>query len=515
MKTLRSLLALAASCCAVLGSLGFAAALCAAEQPVVVHLKSGAELSGAILEDGFDEARGITLRRDDTGGLLSLRWDQIREEDVSDIKRSRGFIGDEPPPIVVPALLVKTTTGEFIGLKASQDDGKLVLKRRDQLVPIAIDSIRSIQNVNVDALDVEAPEPLFERRRAEVSPTTAVDWYNLGLYAEALGLNEEATKAYHACQDKDPALKSEWIKQRLKLLEVRSKEVEQSDQLNRIKSLKYRQSYREANALAEDFLKKWPNSQLVSLVNKEMADLAAKQRSGFTSNIRTDFFTYLRNACQDKSNEKDITLGAAMTWVRDHAFDDVKEKLAKYYGITTEDVADIFSKRGVGGAPVTASYGGGTFILGEDARKGYAKSEDEKAKEKAEAEKNAKEKGKAKGEPTLQEKINEKLKEKAKESQRRNEQKRKEGEIADIPPTPDDWWAAAAPAERVSFLMAFFAEQTKLVNVLSLDQRFCSTCGGHGWQEQFMRNTGQESKGDAMPCPRCKTLGFDRIVKFR
>ncbi len=486
------------------------------EQSVVVHLRSGVELSGAILEDGFDEARGITLRRDDTGGILALRWDQMRTEDVAEIKRSRGFVGDEPPPIFVTALRVKTTTGEFIGLKFGQEDGKLILTKRGQTVPIPIDSIRSIENVQVDALDVEAPEPLFEKHRAEVNPTTAVDWYNLGLYAESLGLTEEATKAYHACQDADAQLKAEWIKQRLKLLEVRAKEVEQTDCLGRIKSLKYRQAYREAYALAQDFVKKWPNSQQINLVNLEMNDIAARQRAGLTSNIRTDFFTFLRNACQDKANEKDITLGPAMTWARDHAFNEVKEKLAKYYDVKTEDVADLFSKRGSAGAPVNASYGGGTFILGDDAKKGYSKTDDEKAKEKAEAEKNAKEKGKGAGEPTLQDKINEKLKEKLKEAAKRNDKKKKEGEIADIPPTPEDWWAAASPVERTSFLMAFFAEQTKVVNILSLDQRFCSTCGGHGWMETFARNGGADTKGgDAQPCPRCKTLGFDRLVKFR
>jgi len=380
------------------------------------------------------------------------------------------------------------------------------LRRRDNVIQVPVGSIRRIETVLVDALEVEDPAKLYEKQRIEDNPTTAVQWYNLALYAESLTLYEQAKQDLENCLTLDPGFsKRDLIEQRQKLLDVKIDEREQTEMLLRIQSMKIRGMYEEALHLAQTFLQQFPDSRQLSAVQREMGDIVERRRGSLLRSIRADYFSFFNRLCGEHATNRELSLGEAMTWAKEDAFGDSIDKLVTYYGISEEEVLDLWANRGNQGSPQTASYGGGTFVLGEAARKGLEKRDDEQDDES----------GEQKTEKTLQDRINEKLKEKAEQRESRRSEKSSRDTIADVPPTPDEWWAGASPGERRGFLQAFFAEQAGHVNVIRLNSRDCSTCAGKGILEFFAVNRTQGNVSGQEPCPRCKMLSFDRMVSYR
>lgn len=490
------------------------------EKPITLHLADGTPVSGVILDNGFDEASGVTLRRDDNGGVLRLRWDQVLGRDVERIKRAYGFSGDEAPVVQLDALKVTTATGEIIGIDGGREGDAVLIRRKNEITRVPQSTIRNIETVVVDALDVEEPTALFERTLAKIDQTRAVDWYNLALTAEGLTLFEQAKQCHATCLELDPEFpKRDLIRERLVLLDVKMAEREQTDVLMRVRSLKAHKRFPEAAALAQEFVTKWPSSRQLAQVQREMKDIAVRQKQAMLAGLRTNFFSILeKQVLQPYAYDRKKSLGESMTFAQEEAFEATVERLAKFLKIEPDAVLALWEERGSDGSPNTASYGGGTFILGEDSKKGYDKKALAAAKEAKEKEaKDAEDAKKKGGEKSLEDKINEKLKEKAKAREARNAKRKQAADvIADVPPTPDEWWAAASTDERLSFLLAFFAEKAGKVNVIALDQRFCSTCSGNGSLEFYLTNRGSNGESEeAVPCPRCKTLGFDRLVKFK
>lgn len=495
------------------------------ERPVILHLRNGAEVSGVIVANGFDEAKGVTLRRDDNGGVLELRWDQILADDVEAIKRSYGFIGDEPPPIRIRALRLNLRGGRSIeGLDRGREGNNQVLYRKGVLTPVPIDSIESRENILVEALEVENPPEAFQRLFAEQPPKSAVDWYNFGLIAESLTLFEEAKRCFDKTLEVDPGfVKKDAIAARRKILDAKAKETDAANALRNIRTLRLQRSFAPALKLVDEFMAKWPGSSLTSDVMREQKQLAAAQYEQILNDLRTNFFPVARALCVAKALETGIELGPAMSWAEEVCFTESLKKVTKQLDLKDEtETMKLWKQRGKAGSATAASYGGGTFILGADARQGLVGDDDEKKGGAAEpaAANDA-------GKPlTLEEKIKQKMKEKIEKAKRANEKnKTADGsDLADVPPTPEEWWTGASTRERADFLFAFFGEHAKGLdgeeNVLiveSVSWRDCSVCAALGFIETYRPGavSGGASGLERLPCPRCKKLTFDRIVRFK
>jgi tetratricopeptide (TPR) repeat protein len=490
------------------------------ERPVILHLISGTEVSGVILDGGFDEATGVRLRRDDNGGLLELRWDQILPDDVDAIKRAYGFIGDEPPPIQVRALRLNVRNGSSVtGIDGGRQGGVHVIYRRGVATQVPVETIESRETVVVDALEVENPAEAFERVRREQPPESSVEWYNLGLAAEGLTLFEQAAACFEAALalDEDFAKKS-LIEKRIKLLDSKAKEVEAATMLRNIKALRLQKQFAGALKLVTEFQQKWPASTLLSDVLKEQKVLAIAQREDLLNQIRTDFFPIARALCMTKALDSELELGPAMTWAEELCFTETIQKLAKQKKIEESEMQKLWDARGKYGSATAVSFGGGTFILGTEARDGLVKKDGEEQATPGD------EDSEANAKPlTLQEKIQQKLKDRQAAAAAANKKQKTQdgGELADVPPSPEEWWKGASTTERNNFLFAFFAQHARnadgkkgMILIERVTARDCSTCAGQGILETYQ--TGANSAEGMgllkIPCPRCKKLTFDRII---
>ena len=199
--------------------------------------------------------------------------------------------------------------------------------------------------------------------------------------------------------------------------------------------------------------------------------------------------------CEKMALREDASLDEALLWAKHDAWRDVRRLAAKRHGLTEDQVDEQWEKRGESAEVFQHGYGAGTFVLGEDAGVGL----DVPAVKRATPDVSPEGSGRLQ---TLEEMIQEKLREKA--AGRKKLQKRpvNAGALAAGPLTASEWWKYASTRDRASVLMATFAESSGRVKVVALRMQYCANCCGTGVVH-------------SSACPRCKSLGFDRIVVFQ
>lgn len=485
------------------------------ERAVVLRLVSGHEVSGRILADGFDQVTGIVMRRDDNGGRLTLRWDQIHPDDVDAVNRMYGFVGDDLPSILIDVLEVETTSGYTVsGINRGWKDKKLQLEKGGVIYPVPEAMVKRQRTIKVDALEYADPLEVFVQNRQADPPTEAVDWFNLGLLAEALTLYPQAAECYEEALTIDPDFsKKAVIGNNLARLKVKEKESEATAALAKIANDLRQGKFLAALEGCDAFLAQWPTSQQMGELQTLKSRIVAKRHESLIADCRTNYFTALRDITRQKVREKELTLGEALNWSEDSLAQAVVERLAAYHKTTDEEIEQVWSERGTGASPHTFSYSGGTWLLGQAAAAGMGKK-------KGEEEGADKPAGGDKSEPqTIDEIIAKKLKEK----QDKNKQSKKRADqgqqLYEVPPTEEEWWLSAGPSEREAFLIAWSSEKVGNVEVVNVYGRACNLCEGKGildyFQSSLKSSDGSKKKRDWEPCPRCKGLGFDRIVEIR
>jgi hypothetical protein len=165
-------------------------------------------------------------------------------------------------------------------------------------------------------------------------------------------------------------------------------------------------------------------------------------------------------------------------------------------------------------SPHFGSYGSGTWTLGlEGAMKGLTPEDPNKKADAA---------AKPAKDESLEDRIKKLLEEKRKAQDEANKKGKKGGpqqpnkkmasgpQIADIPPTEEEWWVTLTIDEKTGYLTAWWAEHEANAKLYRVDQQPCVTCSGLG-SLRYVNPDGQEM---AKPCPRCKGLQFDRVVRF-
>ncbi len=239
------------------------------------------------------------------------------------------------------------------------------------------------------------------------------------------------------------------------------------------------------------------------LTVRVLANGAAADVETPPSPLALDLLEALRRRVETKAADPDLELGAALTWAKERARPELFARVAARLGTSSEDLEKRWLARELGAPLGRWSYGAGTFVLGfQKAKDGF---EDRDADDST-----SRPPGPARD---LQERIAEKLREKALE-RARSAKTEASTELADVPPTDVEWWDGASLRDRTSFLLAFFAELSGTFEPLPPDRRDCATCAGRGHVE-FFGASDPEKLRTATPCPRCKTLGFDRIAVAR
>jgi hypothetical protein len=487
------------------------AALAAADEPAeVVRLKVGTEVVVDVVD--FDEAKGIRGKRVDDGALLDITFDQMVPEDARRIRGRRGYLPDEAEPIVVEAMKVRFMTGgEVVGIIVEQGQQTFKLRRGAQTTEYQRSGVRSITPVQVDALEVYDPEELYAQELGRRNPQSPLEHYNLAIWCESLELWTRVKEHLAAATLLDTSFKPEIIDGKLKRATLRLESGEDSDALAKAQRAAARDRFDAALQQIEEFLEKKPGSTLRAEFEKARRVITNQRAKWLKEQVIVHFFNYAERTARQIATEKEVGLKQARNRMEQEGTTMIVEATAKWLKVEPKEVLAQWEdpKRNTA-SPHYATYGAGTFTLDsvEAVVKGLVAEEE---KPEAAAETNA---GAAQGDylEKLKKIIEEKRKaqEAAAKNQGKKKQEKRGPEIADVPPTADEWWAAANTDERTQYLMAWWVDHEPHSKVMKVEARTCAQCLGEGLIRYFDR--GGDDK--FVPCPRCKSLGIDRALRF-
>lgn len=481
--------------------------------PEVVRLKVGTEVVIEVVE--FDEARGVKARRVDDGALLDLAFDQMAPEDARRLRAARGYLPDEPEAVLVEAMQVKLVGGQtYTGIIVEQGTDTFRLRQRNQIWDFRRNGVLSIAPVQVDALEVYDGEELYARELALRNPQTALDHYNLALYCESLQVWTRAIEHLKLVAERDPAFKADIVDGKAKRAALRLESNEDSAELSKAQRLAQHERYDAALTLIDGFLAKKQGSGLRAEFEKARKGIARQREKWLRQEVITHFFVYLERAARQIASEPGIGLKQARQRMQLEGSNLAVEATAKQLNVKPAEVlAQWQDPKRLTGSQHYATYGSGTFTLGsiEAIQKGLVAEEDPAAKK---SDPNAGDDSDS-GTDYL-DRIKKILEEKRKQQEEAGRNKgpkkpEKRGpEIADVPPTDDEWWTAANTNEKTQYVMAWWADHDDSVKKLRAEARECAQCVGTGMIRYF--DTSGANK--FVPCSRCKSLGIDRCVRF-
>ena len=495
-------------------ALAFAGPTPRQETPEVIRLKVGAEVVGIVTE--FDEARGVRIQRVDDDALLDVTFDQMLPEDARRLRAAKGYLPDEPEPLVVQASRIRMMNGEeFTGLIVEQGLDGFKFRQGSKVWDLKRERVREITPVQVDALEVYDPEELYAQELARRSPTAALDHYNMSLYCESLQLWAQAKEHLTRVKELEPAFKADIVAGKVKRAEMRMESSEDSEKLAKAQRFAQREQYDAALVLIADFLEKKPNSALKVEFEKTSRSIERQRAKWIRGQVIFNFFIFIDRTARSIATDSATSCKEARKKIELEGTKMALEATAAALKVKVEEVRSLWEdpKRQTA-SPHYASYGSGTWTLGdmELVTKGLVKDD---GKQKADAEKA----DAADGQDSLEDKIKKLLEKKKKEQEEAakkaaqggaKEKKKAKAEIADIPPTDDDWWAQTPADEKTDYLLAWWADHDANVKVTPKGMP-CAVCTGTG-VIKFIDRSGDDKW---VPCPRCKGAQIDRILHYQ
>ncbi len=484
------------------------------EAPQVIRLKVGTEVVGTIVSEGFDEAKGIRIRRVDDDSLLDLSFDQMLPEDARRIRAAHGYLPDEPEPILVEATRIRLLDGEeFVGVIVEQGTETFQLRQGTKTWTFKRAGVREVVPVRVDALEVLDAEEFYAEELARRSLATALDHYNLALFAESLQLWPRVKEHLSEVQELDPQFKTDIVNGKLLRADLRLQSADESALLAKAQRFAQRDLYDAALGLLDEFLTKKPGSAMRAEFEKLRRTIAKNREKWIRGQVIFNFFIHLERTARLIANDTTSVCRVARKRMETEGSNLALEATAKTLKVKVEEVRAIWEdpKRQTASMHY-ANYGAGTWTLRdmEAVLKGLVK--EDPTKDAANA---GKEEAGSKDD-SLEDRIKkllEKKKKEQEEAQRRAKEKPKQkqakAEIADIPPTEDEWWMITPADDKVDYLLAWWADHDEHAQTKP-EGRPCAQCTGIGILRYFDR--GGDDKW--VPCPRCKGAQIDRIVRF-
>jgi hypothetical protein len=471
----------------------------------IVRLRDGTLVHGEITD--FDEGTGFTLVRADTGGRVPLRWEHLPPAEVTRLKESRGFTGEDPQPWLVDVvhLLMKNGTTESGVLV---DDGRgdvYTLRRRHGTDSFPKQYVRTVETGRVDGLSVYPPEELYGVMLAELgTPVTAAQHFALAVACEGAGLYQPALDHYASVQALDPKLKSELIATRLPRLAIKLEDKAETAFLDDIRNRLYRKQFDDALGMVNAFRAQYPASRQLGELSALEGDIGRQRKEFYAAKVVSDYFSFLGKALNEIARRDGMTLGAAVQLLEESVHDDIVKRIATTYRTSDEQAAALWTARR-GGSVRTSSYGTGTFVLGEQKALDFFDSADDPGK------KAAPEEAKPEEEESLEKRIEDVLAQRAQQAQARAKQKTAQRDLS-AGLSPDDWWASVSLDDKVAWLSSYYAEFSGQIKVLRAKPRPCRTCDALGTVDQMNEEKGQI---EAVTCPTCKGLKSERLVNYR
>jgi hypothetical protein len=174
-------------------------------------------------------------------------------------------------------------------------------------------------------------------------------------------------------------------------------------------------------------------------------------------------------------------------------------------GVELDQVRKIWGER-KGGKFRGATYGLGTWLLGESAR--------------AELDQEKKQAAEAPAAPGSAAEARKKLEERIQRYLANQKLTRSSGKGATDEEEPQVFWGEWNWSGRTQWILAYYAEKSGDFRDIEGRLSPCRECGGTGAREVLFTGSAASTdqagaRGDLVPCPSCHTIGVVRRVRYR
>ncbi len=476
----------------------------------VVRFKNGDILQGEVVES---DQQWFKFRRYDTGGLVTISWDQLHPDDRAALRRSLRLEGtEEEEGIRVEGVRLHLTSGETVeGLLEKQTaSGDFTLRTTAGLFNYGRKQIERHEKALLDALLVYTKAQAYDwelarRRKAGEPVTGAPGHFGLGEFCIKIRHYAKAKEHLSACAAADPAHEAEAVKNLLGRLEGLIRDAEAQDLYDAVEKLIANKKFVEANAAWKSLADKFPESEVVKQSAEGITGkIEAKRTEYLNAQVPLRWFGLLRKLLTDRSYQKqvenpenkvkeDFTLAHAKNFSRKAVGKEVGDGIAGALGIAADEVRTIFAGRKSFDYK-RANYGSGTFIVEKSSLPIAGASSGNVADQL----------GKLLGGGKAT----------AEDLKRFLPQGQQQGKGQQLE-TADQWWNRQQASDRFQWMMAFYAENSGEMVIVRIESPACSgDCAGKGYYTYL--TPGAEVGGTKYAiCPRCHGVGHDRVVVFK
>ncbi len=490
-----------------------------AEAPsTLLRLKSGAIAFGQVLAHDPD---GIRFRMLETGGEIPLAWNVLDPSEADELRQAFGYVSVEAEELMLDAdRLELANGGELVGRIVNRNETHLWVKRAEGTVPIPLTQIRgAITAVRAPALDLFTREELYQQKASELAGRLAADGREgarahdeLARFSERLFDYAHALEHYKRAAERDPGYEAARLAQDVARAESKAALQQQVDHLAEIDLQRARKRYDKAIELLTQFRTLYAKSPLLPDLARLQERVAKAQERDLRSEVVARWNSWAVRLAREAARKP--TFEEVQGYLDEKMAEDLAQRVRDDVqtiapGVEADQVRRLWSER-KGGKFRTATYGLGTWLLGESAR-----AELDQGKEKKEAE----------AAPGSQSEARKKLEERIKRYLDNQKLTRDAAKTAGGDDDPQVFWESWNWAGRSQWVLAYFAEKSGEFRDLSARFSNCRECGGTGARDVlFTGNAGSSDQSGAgtgkagevlVACPACHTIGIVRRVRYR
>lgn len=486
----------------------------------MLRLRSGAIAFGQIVAH---DPGGIRFRMLETGGEIPLGWSVLDPTEADELRLGYGYVEAEAEELLVDADRLELANGsELVGRIVERTETHLWVKRAEGTVPIPKTQVRgSITSVQAPALDLFTREELYQQKAFDLQGRLAAEGRagaqaneELARYAERLFDYGHALEHYQRAAERDPAYETERMAQAIARTTEKAALQQQVDHLAEIDLQRARKRYDRAIELLAQFRTLYPKSPLLTDLAKLQERVAKSQERDLREEIVSRWHFWAVRLAREAARK--ATFEEVQGYLDEKMGEEVAQKVRDDVqtiapGIEVGQVQRLWGER-KGGKYRTATYGLGTWLLGESAR-----AELDKPKGKDEQKEAAPAAGsQAEARKRLEDRIkryleNQKLTRGSGQTQRDDED-------------PQVFWGSWNWSGRSQWILAYFAEKSGLFRDVTARFSNCRECGGTGARDiLYTGNAGNSTQGQGggkagevlVACPTCHTIGIVRRVRYR
>ena len=476
--------------------------------PTMLKLRDGGILWGHILDHSVDE---LAFHRIDTGGRVVLAWGFVDPALERELKLGYGYIEADYEEELVPADRIPLVDGtELVGVIVGRGEDTLMVKNVTAMISLPLERIAGeAVAAQVPASEIYTREERYQMELVERADllgaadagVAAQAHYDLAGWCESIRDFQRALVHYQTV----PTLDSSWplneLRPALERTQRKADAQAQVDYLGEVERLTRRKNFDKALELLAGFQTLYPDTPLLEEWNEQLDRTQKAQLKALRADVATRW--HAAAVRMAKAAARFETYGQVMAYLEERMSQDILEAVTEDLAdlkqdITAEEVAVLFAER-EGGRYRRASFGNGTWLLGEDkARAGIEQPEDEGGRGEQDAARAA-----------LEEKIKRYI-------EHQSAVRSSSGSQDEL--TPEDFWATFPVNSRSNWILAHYAEYGGDMQLRRAQFANCRECGGTGAREVVNlggAREGQEGSTRLVSCPTCNHVGVIRKISFR